>query len=164
VKKVLLLCSDYDSYTFEEEGLLSEVVYHEYVQLNLRTPPIIERVNSQEKALARLREDAREINPEFDLVISLLRNANSFVPAALHVVPHMPIAVIALSNTELTSLDPRVMMNQAASVNKRLTWEETEGEAKAPARSAKTAMRDAWIWPFLWQGNTSLFTGIFKAF
>src|SRR6056297_674248 len=41
VKKVLLLCSDYDSYTFEEEGLLSEVIFQEYAHLNLRTPPTI---------------------------------------------------------------------------------------------------------------------------
>lgn len=56
VKKVLLLCSDYDSYTFEEETLLSEAVYQEYATLNLRTPPQIERVSTPEMALERLQE------------------------------------------------------------------------------------------------------------
>eukprot|EP00967_Tisochrysis_lutea_P060044 scaffold76652_cov31-Tisochrysis_lutea.AAC.8 len=33
----------------------------------------------------------------------------------------------------------------------------------AAARSAaRSSLADAWIWPFLWHGNTSLFTGIFK--
>ena len=56
MKKVLLLCSDYDSYTFEEETLLSEAVYQEYATLNLRTPPQIERVSTPEMALERLQE------------------------------------------------------------------------------------------------------------
>ena len=30
VQRVLLVCSDYDSYTFEEDGLLSEMVYNWY--------------------------------------------------------------------------------------------------------------------------------------
>jgi hypothetical protein len=32
----------------------------------------------------------------------------------------------------------------------------------AARQTAKSSLADAWIWPFLWHGNTSLFTGIFK--
>jgi hypothetical protein len=98
VKKVLLLCSDYDSYTFEEEGMLSEVIFQEYAHLNLRTPPSIERVGSTEKAISRLRESPGA----FDMVITLMRNANSFVSAVHNVDQSLPIALIALSPTELT--------------------------------------------------------------
>ena len=33
------------------------------------------------------------------------------------------------------------------------------------AGSAKTDahVADAWVWPFVWQGNVSIFTAIFKA-
>jgi len=161
VKKVLLLCSDYDSYTFEEEGLLSEVIFQEYAQLNLRTPPTIERVGSAEKALARLRESPRS----YDMVITLMRNANAFVPAVHNVDPSLPIALIALSPTELTALDPRVDQNQRVNVNKRLMWEADKTVSTidpAARKAAMTSLADAWIWPFLWHGNTSLFTGIFK--
>ena len=98
VKKVLLLCSDYDSYTFEEEGLLSEVIFQEYAHLNLRTPPTIERVGSTEKALTRL----REAPGSYDMVITLMRNANTFVSSVHNLDPSLPIALIALSPTELT--------------------------------------------------------------
>jgi len=163
VKKVLLLCSDYDSYTIEEEGVLSEVVYHEYAQLNLRTPPIIERVSSMEKAIARLKEPGSQ----FDLVVTLMRYANSFVTRVHQHDPSLPIALLAMSRSEMSALDPRVGLNQSTSVNKRLLWESSKpaendvAPQRALARSGST-LNDAWIWPFLWQGNTSLFTGIFK--
>lgn len=155
VKKVLLLCSDYDSYTFEEEGLLSEVVFQEYAMLNLRTPPMIERVSTSERALSRLRESPGQ----YDMVVTLMRNASSFVSAVHHLDPRLPIALIALSPTELTTLDPRVDLNQRLNVNKRLMWEE-KGAGKGAA--SRDSLADAWIWPFLWHGNTSLFTGMFK--
>ena len=67
VQRVLLVCSDYDSYTFEEEGLLTELVNTWYGENNLTKPPMIERVNSTEKALQRFKES------NFDMVLSLLR-------------------------------------------------------------------------------------------
>ena len=52
VMRVLLVCSDYDSYTFEEDGLLTELVDAEYSDNHLRKPPTIERVSTPEKAIA----------------------------------------------------------------------------------------------------------------
>jgi hypothetical protein len=42
-------------------------------------------------------------------------------------------------------------------------WE--TGDASLKAGSAKTDahVADAWVWPFMWQGNVSIFTAIFKA-
>jgi len=157
VKRVLLLCSDYDSYTFEEDGDLSEVVYHEYVQLNLRTPPVIERVASADKALTRLRES------EFDLIVTLLKNASSFAAQATKLAPSVPIAMLAMSSTELSTLDPRVDHSQRVNVNKRLMWETGKTGENGTAIGTSSGLDDAWIWPFLWQGNTSIFTGMFKA-
>jgi hypothetical protein len=79
VSNVLLLCSDYDSYTFEEDGMLSELMHAEYAQQNLRKPPIIDRVTSVDKALEAMQ------TKKYDLLISLLRsqgeslNLESFV-------------------------------------------------------------------------------------
>ena len=56
VQNVLLVCSDYDSYTFEEDGLLTEMVGAGYGERNLTKPPTIERVNSTVKALQRFKE------------------------------------------------------------------------------------------------------------
>jgi hypothetical protein len=78
VMRVLLVCSDYDSYTFEEDGLLTELVDAEYSDNHLRKPPTIERVSTPEKAISRVRE-----NPSsFDLIITLLRNEGQNTNAA----------------------------------------------------------------------------------
>ena len=78
VMRVLLVCSDYDSYTFEEDGLLTELVDAEYSDNHLSKPPTIERVSSPEKAISRVRE-----NPSsFDLIITLLRNEGHNTNAA----------------------------------------------------------------------------------
>ena len=66
VMRVLLVCSDYDSYTFEEDGLLTELIDAEYSDNHLSKPPTIERVPTPEKAITRVRE-----NPSgFDLIIT----------------------------------------------------------------------------------------------
>ncbi len=106
---------------------------------------------------------------DFDMVISLLRNNAAFVSAVHAYNRSLPIALLALSKTELTSLDPRVDQNQRVNVHKRLMWEKAERESALlpptmPQRGYPegSSLTDAWIWPFLWQGNTSLFTGMFK--
>ena len=164
VQNVLLMCSDYDSYTFEEDGLLTELIYSEYDTMNLRKPPTIERVSSPEKALARMKEQ------EYDLLITLMRmegsnmTPQSFVTAVHAMEPSMPIALLALNAFELRELDPRVDQALKINVNKRLTWEAGGGGAAAAAASPSSAdaLADAWVWPFLWQGNASLFTAMFK--
>ena len=78
VMRVLLVCSDYDSYTFEEDGLLTELIDAEYSDNHLSKPPTIERVPTPEKAITRVRE-----NPSgFDLIITLLRNEGHNTNAA----------------------------------------------------------------------------------
>ena len=164
VQNVLLMCSDYDSYTFEEDGLLTELIYSEYDTMNLRKPPTIERVSSPEKALARMKEQ------EYDLLITLMRmegsnmTPQSFVTAVHAMEPSMPIALLALNAFELRELDPRVDQALKINVNKRLTWEAGGGGAAVAAASPSSAdaLADAWVWPFLWQGNPSLFTAMFK--
>ena len=47
-------------------------------------------------------------------------------------------------------------------MNKRLTWEAGGGGAVAAASPSSADAADAWVWPFLWQGNPSLFTAMFK--
>ena len=135
VQNVLLMCSDYDSYTFEEDGLLTELIYSEYDTMNLRKPPTIERVSSPEKALARMKEQ------EYDLLITLMRmegsnmTPQSFVTAVHAMEPSMPIALLALNAFELRELDPRVDQALKINVNKRLTWEAGGGGAAVAALS-----------------------------
>jgi hypothetical protein len=167
VQKVLLVCSDYDSYTFEEDGLLSELVHQWYAEHSLSKPPTIDRVSSPELGIARFKEHG-----DYDMVIALSRMASSstFIPDILRHAPATPIALLALTPSELTSSFKLVDDSMRLNVNKRLMWETIHSNghgaaATAPDKLGQAASvgADAWIWPFMWQGSSSLFTAMFKA-
>ena len=67
MRNVLLVSSIYDSFMLEEDGRLSDQIYEEFHNLNLRTLPRITRVSSANEALDMLEEK------EFDLVITMRR-------------------------------------------------------------------------------------------
>lgn len=144
--------------------MLSELMHAEYAQQNLRKPPSITRVTSVEAALEALRET------KYDLLISLLRaqgeslNLESFVESVKSHDTKMPILLLALNPSELLSLDSRVDESLRFNVDKRLTWEQGGAALVAGGdKDAGDALKSAWLWPFLWQGNLSLFTAMFKA-
>ena len=161
----------HDSYTFEQDGLLTELVDEEYAESGLTKPPTIERVSTPEAALARVRADPTN----FDMIITLLRsegrtmNTGEFVSSVQQVNPALPIGLLALSPSELTAIDSRIDRNLRINVNKRLMWETGDaalkaGTAAVDSRAGSSArVADAWVWPFVWQGNVSLFTAMFKA-
>jgi len=67
MRNVLLVSSIYDSFMLEEDGRLSDQIYEEFQNLNLRTLPRITRVSSANEALDMLEEK------KFDLVITMRR-------------------------------------------------------------------------------------------
>ncbi|NHJ04590.1 MAG: response regulator [Candidatus Heimdallarchaeota archaeon] len=67
MRNVLLVSSIYDSFMLEEDGRLSDQIYEEFQNLNLRTLPRITRVSSAKRALELLLER------DFDLVITMRR-------------------------------------------------------------------------------------------
>lgn len=171
VQKVLLVCSDYDSYTFEEDGLLNESLWAEYSEHALLSkPPTIDRVASPELAVERFKEMG-----DYDMVIALSRLAqqSNLIDEILRVAPATPIALLALTPSELTSSNKLVDDSMRLNVNKRILFDAyhptvggkygtaAPSEGAAPAATAEGA--DAWIWPFMWQGSPSVFTAMFKA-
>ncbi|MEN8222082.1 MAG: PEP/pyruvate-binding domain-containing protein, partial [Acidobacteriota bacterium] len=67
VREILLVSSFYDAFVLEEDGRLSERIFSEYIDLNLRFIPRIIRVSSAEEAIAALEKSS------FDLVITMTR-------------------------------------------------------------------------------------------
>lgn len=66
IRKILLICNSYDSYSLEEDGRIEAQITHEYSELNLSNPPSIKQVESTKEAL--------ELGDElagFDLVITM---------------------------------------------------------------------------------------------
>ena len=66
VRRILLVCNSYDSYTLEEDGRLEAQITHEYSELNLSNPPSITRVESTVEALELI-----DRGEEFDVVITM---------------------------------------------------------------------------------------------
>jgi len=163
VQNVLLVCSVYDSYTFEEDGLLNEQLHQVYAEHSLTKPPAIDRVSSPELALQMFKERGN-----YDMVVMLARmaNASNLVNDIVRLNPACPIAMLALNSSELTSLGPHIDASQRLNVNKRLMWETAKAGIQGDGGGAKptaAAMQDAWVWPFMWHGQPSLFTAMFKA-
>jgi CheY-like chemotaxis protein len=105
VRNILLVSSLYDSFTFEQDGQLTEVLFSEYLELNLRYAPRIERVSTAEEALRKLEADS------FDLIISLMRvgamDVVEFSRRAKEISPGIPVVLLAYYTRELPMLESR---------------------------------------------------------
>lgn len=67
IKEILLVSSAYDNFILEEDGRLSDQIYEEFHELNLRTLPHITRVSTASEALKMLKLK------KFDLVVTMRR-------------------------------------------------------------------------------------------
>ena len=104
VSNLLLVGSLYDYYTIIEDGRLSEMILSEYLDLDLRFTPSLERVSTAEEALEKLRSEP------FDLVISMARigemNIAEFGASVQQISPGIPVVLLASSGRELSMLPP----------------------------------------------------------
>ena len=66
IRRILLVCNNYDNFSLEEDGRLDMRISHEYAELNLSGPPVFERASSTREALERAQAGGR-----WDLVITL---------------------------------------------------------------------------------------------
>jgi len=72
IHKVLIVASEYDSFTLEVDGRIDEQIFNEYVSLNLSNPPSIKHVSTAEDALKELQ------NHRYQLVITMLNVGQKF--------------------------------------------------------------------------------------
>lgn len=104
ITNILLVSSLYDSFTFEEDGALSEQLFAEYLQLNLRYAPRMERVSTEGEAIDKLAAG------HFDLVISMLRvgemDIRSFSRKVKETAPWVSVILLAYNTRELGLLGP----------------------------------------------------------
>lgn len=66
IRRILLVCNNYDNFSMEEDGRLDARIAREYAELNLSNPPVFERAASTTEALARA-----DAGDRWDLVITM---------------------------------------------------------------------------------------------
>lgn len=102
VENILLVSSAYDAFILEEDGLLTELIFSEYMDLSLSHAPRVVRAAGGEEALGLLRSQ------KFDLVITMLRlgdmNVFRFTDAARDAAPTVPVVLLISNELELARL------------------------------------------------------------
>ena len=66
IRRILLVCNNYDKFALEEDGRIEPRITAEYSELNLSNPPVLERAESTVEALEMMEKGA-----QYDLVITM---------------------------------------------------------------------------------------------
>ncbi len=105
VHNILLVSSLYDSFTFQEDGNLGEMLFSEYQELNLSSAPAFSRVSTAEEAIAVVRREPP------DLVITMPRvgemDVFEFGRQLKEIAPELPVVLLAYDTRELALLEAR---------------------------------------------------------
>jgi len=104
VREILLVSSLYDSFIFEQDGQLNELLLSEFLDHNLFfQAPVITRASSGKEALALIRDKKR-----FDLIITTMHlpdmHAHIFAGKVARRKDRIPVILLAYDNRELKDL------------------------------------------------------------
>lgn len=94
IRRILLVCSNYDNFVLNEDGRIEVQIAQEYQELNLSNPPAIVRTETTDDAIALVRNGER-----FDLCI-IMNNAAvegtfAFAAELKAVSPDMPVVLLS---------------------------------------------------------------------
>ncbi|MBN1330578.1 MAG: hypothetical protein JXA54_13975 [Candidatus Heimdallarchaeota archaeon] len=116
IRNVLLVSSIYDSFMLEEDGRLSDQIYEEFQNLNLRTLPRITRVSTAADALEYLKTRS------YDLVITMRRlgemDAFTFGKRVKEV-QNIPVILLLNSVVEIEYLQEK---EKSESIDRVFVW------------------------------------------
>lgn len=103
IREVLLIANYYDAYFFEREGLFSDRIFGEYLQLQLYTTPHFTSAASEKEALKLLSEK------HFDLIVIMAGLDKKSPPVISHnlktLYPDIPQLMLVNNNADLDYFD-----------------------------------------------------------
>jgi DNA-binding NarL/FixJ family response regulator len=106
IRRILLVSSLYDAFTFQEDGNLGEMLFTEYQELNLSSAPTIIRVSTAEDAVAEIEENGP------DLIITMPRvgemDIAEFGRRVREIAPQLPLVLLAYDTRELGLIRDRL--------------------------------------------------------
>ncbi len=117
VKHILLVSSPYDSYVLEEDGQLTDLIYNEYLELNLTVTPHVKRATNAAEALKILKTQS------IDLVLIFKRVSDidvlAFGREVKKLIPGMPIILLAYHERELSAM---LLKNHVSVIDQIFVW------------------------------------------
>ena len=100
VRRILLVCNNYDSFALEEDGRIDVQIAQEYAELNLSNPPSIVRAETPREAL-----DIVESQDSFDLILVVYSAGGNevwdFAKEAKTLLPECPIVLLSSFSKEV---------------------------------------------------------------
>ena len=116
VRRILLVCNNYDSFALEEDGRIDVQIAQEYAELNLSNPPAITRAETTQEALELLSEP-------FDLILLVYSAGGSevwdFAAQAKQHLPQCPIVILSSFSKEVYQ---RVEKQDKSNVDYLFNW------------------------------------------
>ncbi len=116
VRRILLVCNNYDSFALEEDGRIDVQIAQEYAELNLSNPPAITRAETTQEALKLLGEP-------FDLILLVYSAGGSevwdFAAQAKQHLPQCPIVILSSFSKEVYQ---RVEKQDKSNVDYLFNW------------------------------------------
>lgn len=100
IRRILLVCNNYDNFALEEDGRIDVQIAEEYMSLNLSNPPYIRRAETAEEAL-----DLLERGHRYDMVITVYNAASdavfTFARQVKQVQPDAPFVLLTNFSREV---------------------------------------------------------------
>ncbi len=101
IRRILLVCNNYDNFSLEEDGRLDMRIAREYSDLNLSNPPVFERVSSTTEALEKVKGEG-----PWDVVIAMYNAGGADVFTFAHKVkesaPGTPMVLLTSFSKEVS--------------------------------------------------------------
>ena len=105
VKRILLVCNNYDSFALEEDGRIDVQIAQEYAELNLSNPPSITRAETTREALSIIEERKAANKLPFDLILTMYSvgelDVFDFAKEAKSRMPGCPIVLLSSFSKEI---------------------------------------------------------------
>lgn len=100
VRRILLVCNNYDSFALEEDGRIDVKIAQEYAELNLSNPPSLTRAETTREALTLIQQ-----GEQFDLIITMYSAGEldvfDFAKAAKQLLPECPVVLLSAFSKEV---------------------------------------------------------------
>ncbi|MBQ2540869.1 MAG: phosphoenolpyruvate synthase [Paludibacteraceae bacterium] len=118
VKRILLVCNNYDSFALEEDGRIEVQIAQEYAELNLSNPPAITRAETTREALTLIEQGER-----YDLILTMYSvgelDVFEFAKQTKTIMPGCPIVLLSAFSKEIYN---RIEQHDRSDIDYFFNW------------------------------------------